>query len=553
MCNKINYKVLITCGGGFQGKGLMDLINSTKLNIQIHLCDTNYDNINKYEADSFHLAPSVLNKDEYIKFLFDIIQKYKIDFIIPCTPIDTIILSEIKKEAFEKFDTKVLVPDKSVLKHFTQKDRTIVFLKSKGLPTVETVNIKNVSPQKFIPIITKPKEGSGSKGIINIHTYSDLQKILNIIDADKYLFCRLLNNYDEYSIDFSVSYEGIVSDFVCRKRIFTSLGFALVSEIDWNVNTTLQRDLNVLRKIFQHPAFSGIYNIQVLKDLESNIFYFNDLNPRIGTSSVASVFSGYNILDVVFLNSKPQPLTKRKTNPVKVIRTLCTYSLPQKIKIKNIIFDLDGTLVNTYDFIIRRTLYIFKKHIQKKDKIQRIDYLNEITQIIQQNKLENLIDILSVKYKIDKDILLNDYVNYLPKIKLYPDVIRVLSILREKKINLILITRYSNLNTHYYKIKFVEEYFNHIELVKEKYSEQNKNNIFKDVLIKLNIKPKDTASVGDNLNQDIIPSLKCNLKKTFYLKRTPNYIPITNLADYLNLGNNYVEITSLKELLNYVE
>ncbi|MEM4169696.1 MAG: HAD hydrolase-like protein, partial [Thermoproteota archaeon] len=234
---------------------------------------------------------------------------------------------------------------------------------------------------------------------------------MRTIDIDKYLFCKLINNFDEYSIDFSVNYEGRVSAFICRKRVFTSSGFALVSEIDWSINKILQRELHILRENFQHPDFSGIYNIQVLKDLETNTIYFNDLNPRIGTSSVASVFSGYNILDNVILDSEPKPIAKYTNSPIKVVRTLHTYSLPNRIKIKNIIFDLDGTLVNTYDFIIRRTLYIFKKHIQKK-KIQKIDYLNEVIQIIYQDKLEKLLDILSLKYNVNKEIILHDYLNY---------------------------------------------------------------------------------------------------------------------------------------------
>lgn len=562
MCNSLeSFNVLITCGGGFQGKSLIDLLRNSCQPNQIFMCDINYENINKYEVDKFIVSPKVSEKKQYINFLYDIIVKYSINYIFPATTYDLILLSEIKQKLFVETHVKIIIPDISLLEIFLSKSKSLNYLKNIGLPVLEFIDIKTFDANNFFPIIAKPEEGSGSKGIIKILTYSELLDFLENQEVNQFIYNPLLTNFNEYSLDFSVNYNGNISEIIGRKRLFTSLGFALVSEIDPLFNQNYNNYLETLRSCFSYPSFSGIYNLQVLIDNLNGKIYFNDLNPRVGTSSVSSLFSGINIIDNVLeerntipsKNDAINPIKVVRNNPIKVVRNLYTYSIINKPnKISNIIFDLDGTIIDTYNFTLQRCINLFY-NFNLKTQILFHEYCYLIFEIITNGKISQLIDIISDVFGLDKQNLLDFYTNELPDVKIYPDSLKALKIFKDKKYNLILLTKYTNSKTQTHKINSIKQYFSYIKMVKNKYSPITKENAFLDLMNELNLDPKETISVGDNFTQDIAPSIEANLLNSFYLKRKSNYIPNLEINNYQKNLYNFTEIADLNELIRNIQ
>ncbi len=543
MCRTLNpHRVLITCGGNFQGTSLIDLIRSIPAPTLITLVDYNSENINKYNVDFFYEAPPIANKEQYVSFIYKIIETDKITHIIPATSLDLNILSSLKEEIYKKFKAYTIVPDIDILEILLSKKKTTNLFKNLNLPVLEDIDPKSINESNFKPLILKPNIGFGGKGIIIIQSYSEFQSIIKNINVEDYVINKYIENFDEYSIDFSINFQGKASLFIPRKRILVSSGFAVVTEIDMHILNAMEDSLNVIKKTFSKSQCSGIYNIQIIKSKASNKLYFTDINPRVGTSSCTSIHSGYNIANNLFNISSHQNVTKNTL----VIRNLISSPiLPNKIKIKNAIFDLDNTLVDTYNFTLNRFQILYEK--LKLADVSKIDFLLFVSECIYNDCLDTILDAIAEKYKLQKNVLIETYQNTLPDINIFHDALSLLYFLKHKHIKLFLLTRFTNKNTHQHKIKKLEHLFTRTYLVRSKIEPKNE---FINLIEKEKINPQETISIGDDFFQDILPSIKANIKLVFYLKRNYSFKPHinTDLMEYHNL----IEIHSLHQIKNYI-
>lgn len=547
MCHKVN-KILITCGGGFQGLSLLDLLNNSQSSLEIYLTDINQDNINRYNnIDNFFVSPPVSNSNKYINFLSNLVEKYQISFIIPATSIDLILLASIKHLFFEKYKTKIIVPDKDKIIQFSDKLKVIKFFENLEIPVLQNIDIQKITNENFKKLIVKPRDGSGSKGLSIIRDYDELKNFLINKNPDNYVINEYIDDFDEYSIDFSVNFDGNVSEFIIRKRIFTSLGFALITQIDHEFSNAIQNYVLTLKKHLSRKEFSGIYNVQVIYDKKNNKFYFNDLNPRIGTSACTSIYSQYNIVDNILVSNYSKLPTHKS---YKIVRSIKNKIVPvEKYKVKYAIFDLDGTLVDTYKFTIKRLENIYNLVLYKKN-ITYKTFIESVLNLLVKQNYDILIDELSKSFGIEKTTLLNEYQKDLPDVDLYPDVHTTLNYLQSKKIELYLLTQKGNYNTHQHKLKYLPSVFKHIKIVEKKYDPINRINAFQMLLNEINIEPAYCLTVGDNLINDIVPAINANIQLNFYLLRPFNYLP--NIEPHYLYIDNINIIKTLNEIKTYV-
>ncbi|MEW6772624.1 MAG: ATP-grasp domain-containing protein [Bacteroidota bacterium] len=547
-------KILITCGGGFQGQTLIDLIKKSESNNQIILLDTNNDNINIYNGiDYFYIPPNIADKNLYIEFIENLVKRHYVNFIIPSTSLDIEILSEIKDLFFDKYNTRVIVPDKEIIEALLNKKLSNDFFNYHQLSVLPNYHIKEVIEENFKPIIAKHIYGFGSKNIIYIRNFYELKKLVNDTDfnSSDYIFNPLIENFEEYSIDFSVSYEGKVSEFVLRKRAHVSLGFAIISIVnDEEKYNILRHDLEKIKKIFSSKKYSGIYNIQVLFD-NNNKYYFNDINPRIGTSASFSLLSGYNIIDNVLSKEYNQ---QKQTQSKKAVKFISQYEVPnERFIIKNAIIDLDGTLVDTLNFTIKRFLLLYDILIKDYSfSIEKDDYQYEVFNIIASQKLSTAIDVLSNKYDIPKDILMNLYRNCLPEVPIYQDAFNLLNYFNEKNIKVYLLSKTTNYTTQEHKIKPIQRYLKKKYLLQNKFDKVNNFNAYRLIIDENHLNEKETITIGDNLIDDIFPALQTNILLKFYLVRQFNYIPSISVDGFESYSNRIKIINNLYEIKNYI-
>ena len=299
--------VLVTCGGGFQGLTVLKNLRALE-KVTSHLFDSNEENISMYFFDHFFRSTPIENEKQYHAELAAYIQKHQIDLVVPATQFDLRFLSERKTEFLQHFQCKIAVPERKFLDIFLDKRQSHRFLGERGFPVQPEKD--PVSGRDF-PLIGKPLNGWGGKGIVVIQNHEEFIK--GNYPVEEYLWTTYLEEFKEYSVDFSVNHKGSVSLSVARERVAVSGGIALISK-------TVEIP-NMLKELitahFAKPELSGIYNLQYVSCPER--LYVTDLNPRIGTSAVLGKRIGSNpIAHLLELPAEEQLVQA----PVKVVRYL---------------------------------------------------------------------------------------------------------------------------------------------------------------------------------------------------------------------------------------
>ncbi|GIV30224.1 MAG: hypothetical protein KatS3mg028_1290 [Bacteroidia bacterium] len=434
--------ILITCGGGFQGLTLIKDIKQSKETHFVVVTDINTDSITHYFAEEYIISPPVSQEEKYIQFLHDLVDKYKLNFIIPATGIDIELLSTLKTD-FLKKNCSIFVPDIDALSIFLNKKKSIEFLSNNNFPVLPTYKLTDIESNltDCLPFIIKPIIGSGSKGITKIKTiyeWNMFKKNKSDID-NNYVIQPLIDDFDEYSIDFNISLSGKMSYPIIRKRNFTTLGFAAVMEFSQKYYIFLKDVILKIQEVFSDSIFSGYYNIQVIYAKNKKELWINDINPRIGTSSVLSKFLNVSLFDNVYEspNSKNTYIWDSENayefDNFKIIRYLHEFKITgNKTRIQNVVLDLDNTLIDTSQFIFDRCKILYDK-LQKYISVPKNEFLAFCIHNIINNKIDVLIDNLSIKLKIDKSELLNIYRNILPPVTIYNDAKDLLNYLKFKK------------------------------------------------------------------------------------------------------------------------
>src|SRR5690554_649328 len=300
-------QVLVTCGGGLQGLTVFKNLQALE-GVVSHLFDSNKENVSKYFYDHCFRSTTISNESRYEEELTTYIESHQIDLIVPATQFDLRFLSDRKAEFLERFHCKVAVPEREFLDFFLDKKKSHRYLDERGFPVQPEKN--PISGWGF-PLIGKPINGWGGKGIVVIRNHEEF--IESHYPVDEYLWTKYLEDFIEYSIDFSVNHRGSVSLPVARERVSVSGGIALISK---SVELPeLLKELIIAH--FAKPELSGIYNLQYVSSKEG--MYITDLNPRIGTSAVLGKRMASNpIAHLLELPAEKQ----RVQTPVKVIRYL---------------------------------------------------------------------------------------------------------------------------------------------------------------------------------------------------------------------------------------
>ena len=162
------------------------------------------------------------------------------------------------------------------------------WLVNEGLPCLPCYTTP-LDPNAAFPLIGKPRRGWGARGL---HILADREAFLKIsIDQNQeFVWQPCLREFDEYSVDFSISIEGEISPLhfaaASAQRMGSQSSVSLVRLP--HVRETAQR---VLERMVPLGA-RGPMNLQILRIGDS--CWVSDLNPRAGTSMPLSLAIGLN-------------------------------------------------------------------------------------------------------------------------------------------------------------------------------------------------------------------------------------------------------------------
>lgn len=266
-------KVLVTGIGGNVGQGIIRNILKTNFPIKVIGCNVTEFSAGNHLCDVFYRVPYAMDP-LYIKEINYIVEKEKIDLILPSTDYEVYYLSKHKNE----LKCNVVVSELSTAERYLDKYKSFLFHKEKDLPFANSFLPEIFDINSLENIIVKPREGRGSRGISINPT--NLDHFTN-----EYMVQELVKG-KEITTAFYVNKENKLHGFINLER---KLDNGATNECWVNRNYDLQLE-NILNKIIKHNNFIGSANLQSIVTDSGEIVPF-EINCRIsGTNSIRSNF-----------------------------------------------------------------------------------------------------------------------------------------------------------------------------------------------------------------------------------------------------------------------
>ena len=547
------WNVLVLSGGGFQGLTLIKALRVSE-QVRLFLADCYAENIGKYFVDRFFLVPRIVEEAGFLQCLMAICQEHAIDVMFPSTDFELLFLAD-HAPAFTSIKTQVAVSALEFLQIAQDKHALSTWLQKEGLPTLPVLNIHE--PNLPFPLIGKPRAGWGGRGHVIVSSGAELDAYANEPKSADYIWQQLLHDFEEFSIDFAIGFDGSCSPIVIRKRVRTSGGFAVIAESatdDMLHQLTLEFVSHAARR-----GAKGIFNIQFLRD--SVGYYLTDVNSRIGTSAVFAQGVGVNLPLFVCQSIVPDEAPVRTlrypqtTSPMKMVRYLEELWLPQLSldEVRCVVCDLDDTLLNQKKWILGKAECLWETHSAFLPP--REYFLLETVQLLEEGHRSDLFDKLGLTFGWEEDFkqqLIEDYRLIEPQVNcLYPETEDVLQSLREAGFRLVLLTD-NPVRSQQQKLAVCKltHQFDEIVFAREIGPEKPDLAVFAELQRRTGLPLSVMVMVGDHLYRDVMGSLQAGFAHAFWVCRPGSMF---NFQEYLlsyigNLSSKYTKLQNLREL-----
>jgi carbamoyl-phosphate synthase large subunit len=284
--NKIN--ILITGAGSAVGQGIAKSLLLSKLNIKIIFADINKDNAGFYFKKNSIIIPD-LKKNNSLKKMIEIINKYKINVIFVGSELDLLFFSKNKNIIEKKTRAIVNVSPLNTIIMANDKFKTYEFFKKNNLTFVETFLVKNFNEAKAIarnikfPFYIKESIGTSSRNVFKIYNILDLN--YRFFTLTKPIIQKIAGDINkEFTATVFKNAEGIIlNPFIARRKLKD--GHSWITYVE-NYKNLANQVINIANKI----NFVGSLNIQ-FQLLKKKIIPF-EVNARIsGTVAIRSFFN----------------------------------------------------------------------------------------------------------------------------------------------------------------------------------------------------------------------------------------------------------------------
>lgn len=278
--------VLVTGASGIVGYGCLKTLFKLK---KYKLVATSiYDSpVARKYCDFFEIAPNTMEAC-YFQWLKEIVERYKIDLLIPGIELDMFMWNQHRTE-LNDIRAKILINNPALIELCGDKWKFYQKLQKIGndycIPSIISDDFMHIDKEFGTPFIMKPRRGYGSKGIEKIYDQKDFDYFLEKY-KEKVMFQKLIRG-KEYTIGTFFDFNHELKAYIAMERKLSSGGYteeAQIVEIE-GIKSILQ----MLGKQFQ---VEGIANFQFIED-EGKLKLL-EINPRISSSTAIREAFGYN-------------------------------------------------------------------------------------------------------------------------------------------------------------------------------------------------------------------------------------------------------------------
>lgn len=291
-------KILVTGIGGNVAQGIIRNIRNCYNDIYIVGSNIFDFSAGNHLVDKFYKV-SYADSDHYIGEIGEIVEKEKIELIIPSTDLEIYYLSLNRS----KINCKIASSSANTAHIYLDKYQSYLHHKQHDIPFAETLKPSNYKNQ-FKDVILKPILGRGSRGILinpqNISTFSD----------QDYLVQKLYFGI-EITTAFYVTQNNYLHGLITLVRKLEN-GMTVETYVETKYDDKIK---TILEKIILNSEIRGSANLQSIVTDDGDIIPF-EMNCRIsGTNSIRSNFGfedvKYTLQEYLFNEKLDIPLISK--------------------------------------------------------------------------------------------------------------------------------------------------------------------------------------------------------------------------------------------------
>ena len=544
--------VLIASGGGFQGLSLIKALRRVP-ETRVLVADCHAENISRYFADAFFLAPLIREQQAFVDFMLNLCKREHVSAVFASTDYELALLARHRDE-FSAQGSTVYVSDLPLLELAQDKLRFYQWLLSEGLPCLPCYTTPEDTRAVF-PLIGKPRHGWGGRGVRII---ADLNAYLALSSEEKegLVWQPYLSDFHEYSIDFSINVAGGISPLAFRRRIRSMAGFAILCEpgAPANVREIAQRAIAHMIPL----GARGPMNLQILQ--VDDACWVSDLNPRAGTSMPLSLAVGFNPLAFLFTGGAADSMdhSSASSSRARTLRYLEERNIPDLglDEVRGVVFDLDDTLLDQKALMIAKLELIW--HQEKAILPGRTLFLSMALHIIEEGNRARLFDALCLELNLDDRLrlrLIETYRSVLPADRpLYGDVLLTLDRLRRLGYRIAVLTDNPSVSQRQkLDVCGLMPLIDTLVMTDELGTQKPDPKVFEECARLLDLPPAELVMVGDNLFRDMQGSFAAGYRHAFHIQRAGaffNFNPA--LAQRVGSMPACTPISNLNELFWYL-
>jgi carbamoyl-phosphate synthase large subunit len=298
-----NKKVLVTGIGGVVGQGIIRNIKEYSQNIKVIGVNITAISAGNYLCDNVYEVP-FSDQPNYISAIKNIIEKEKIDLVIPSTDYEAFYLAKYKEE----LSIPVVASPSFVTALCLDKYKNYEAFSKEKIPFAFSI-LPSSYKNSLIKTLVKPREGRGSRNIFidpaNPNEFDDSYVIQEYLDGL------------EITTSFYVKKDGNLHGFITFEREL-EMGNTSKCEVISKYDSELK---TLIKKMIKAFPFRGSCNIQC-RVTSRGIIPF-EINCRIsGTNSVRSQFGFKDVqytLEEYLFNVIPSPIQISLGSALRVI------------------------------------------------------------------------------------------------------------------------------------------------------------------------------------------------------------------------------------------
>jgi len=283
--------VLVTGAGGACGIGAIQSLK-TETDHRVIGVDMDDAAVGLYFADDGQSVPPAAD-DAWAEEMATVVGEFGVDVIIPTVDEELAVLPSLSRRLSN--DVPIIAPNQAVIELAMDKYRTMERLSTAGHPVPETwlaTERAEIDPSAF-PLIVKPRQGRGSRGVRKVETPEELTAYINDTSyPTDALLCQEFIDGTEYTTSVVGTKTNRLLSVVPKEAI-TKDGSTVLGATRQSPAVA-----DACAELFETLEPAGPLNVQQIVD-EDGVSRVIEINPRFSSTSCLTVAAGVNEFDLL--------------------------------------------------------------------------------------------------------------------------------------------------------------------------------------------------------------------------------------------------------------